>query len=183
MSNTTTRQFLFSAVLLALPVCAFFAVFRPVNAKIDLGRKEIEHKQAMLAKLREATGQTADLERANDQIRASIDSLQSKLPNSKEMDNVLRQVSNIAAKNGLKVPTFKKNATTAPVGLAMEQPLDIEITGDFDGFYKFLLDIEQLPRITRLTDMDISRSDKVDGEMKSKLVLSVYYEGDGSDAK
>src|SRR5206468_3322459 len=100
--STTTRQFMFSAVLLALPVCAYFAVFRPVNAKIELGRKEIEHKQALLGKLREATGQTADLARANDQIRESIDSLQSKLPNSKEMDNVLRQVSNIAGKNGLK---------------------------------------------------------------------------------
>jgi Tfp pilus assembly protein PilO len=65
----------------------------------------------------------------------------------------------------------------------MEQPLDIEITGDFDGFYKFLLDIEQLPRITRLTDLEVVRSDKVDGEMKTKLVLSVYYEGDGSESK
>jgi type IV pilus assembly protein PilO len=181
--STTSRQFLFSAVLLALPVCSYFAVFRPVNAKIDQGRKEIEHKQSLLAKLREATSQTADLARANDQVRQSIESLQAKLPNSKEMDNVLRQVSGIAAKNGLKVPTFKKNDHTAPAGLAMEQPLDIEITGDFDGFYKFLLDIEQLPRITRLTDLDISRSDKVDGEMKSKLVLSVYYEGDGTEGK
>ena len=177
-------QFLFSAVLLALPVCSYFVVFRPVNAKIDQGKKEIEHKQALLAKLREATSQTEDLQRANDQIRESIDSLQAKLPSSKEMDNVLRQVSGIAAKNGLKVPTFKKNDKTAPAGLAMEQPLDIEITGDFDGFYKFLLDLEQLPRITRLTDLDVIRSDKVDGEMKSKLVLSVYYEGgEGSESK
>ena len=191
--STTARQFLFSAVLLALPVCSYYAVFRPVNAKIDQGKKEIEHKQALLTKLREATSQTADLARANDQIRDSIESLQAKLPSSKEMDNVLRQVSGIAAKNGLKVPTFKKNDKTAPAGLAMEQPLDIEITGDFDGFYKFLLDLEQLPRITRLTDLDIIRYEKTglpagtiaaDGEMKSKLVLSVYYEGgEGSESK
>ena len=192
---TTARQFLFSAVLLALPVCSYFVVFRPVNAKIEQGKREIEHKQALLAKLREATSQTADLQRANDQIRESIDSLQAKLPSSKEMDNVLRQVSGIAAKNGLKVPSFKKSDRTAVAGLAMEQPLDIEITGDFDGFYKFLLDIEQLPRITRLTDLDIIRYEKTggpagtnaaDGEMKSKLVLSVYYEGgpgEGSETK
>lgn len=181
--STTARQFLFSAVLLALPVCSYYAVFQPVNGKIEQGKKEIEHKQALLTKLREATSQTADLQRANDEIRQSIDSLQAKLPSSKEMDNVLRQVSSIAAKNGLKVPTFKKNDKTAPAGPAMEQPLDIEITGDFDGFYKFLLDLEQLPRITRLTDLEVVRSDKVDGELKTKLVLSVYYEGDGSDSK
>lgn len=181
--STTARQFLFSAVLLALPVCSYFVVFRPVNAKIQQGKKEIEHKQALLSKLREATSQTDDLQRANDQIRASIESLQAKLPSSKEMDTVLRQVSGIAAKNGLKIPTFKKNDKTAPAGLAMEQPLDIEITGDFDGYYKFLLELEQLPRITRLTDLKISRSDKVDGEMKTSFVLSVYYEGEGSNGK
>ena len=105
---------------------------------------------------------------------------------------MLRQVSGIAAKNGLKIPNFKKNDKTAPAGMAMEQPLDIEITGDFDGFYKFLLDIEQLPRITRFTDLEIVRSDKsggsgaantADGDMKSKFVLSVYYESDGSETK
>ncbi len=179
--STTARQFLFSAVLLALPVSSYFVVFRPVNAKIEQGSREIEHKQSLLTKLREATAQTEDLQRANDQIRLSIESLQAKLPSSKEMDNVLRQVSSIAAKNNLKVPAFKKNERTTPAGLAMEQPLDIEITGDFDGFYKFLLDLEQLPRITRLTDLDVVRSDKVDGEMKAKLVLSVYYEGNGSN--
>lgn len=181
--SSTARQILFSAVLLALPVCSYFVVFRPVNAKIQQGKKEIEHKQALLAKLREATAQTDDLQRANDQIRSSIESLQAKLPSSKEMDTVLRQVSIIAAKNGLKIPTFKKNDKTAPAGLAMEQPLDIEITGDFDGYYNFLLELEQLPRITRLTDLKISRSDKVDGEMKTAFVLSVYYEGEGSVGK
>src|SRR5438132_941820 len=111
--STTARQFLFSAVLLALPVSSYFVVFRPVNAKIEQGGREILHKQALLAKLREATSQTDDLQRANDQIRGSIESLQAKLPSSKEMDNVLRQVSGIAAKSGLKVPNFKKNDKTA----------------------------------------------------------------------
>lgn len=181
--STSMRQWLFSGVLLALPVTAWLAVFRPLNTRIDQGKKEIEHKEALLGKLREATSQTADLVRANDEIRQSIEALQAKLPSSKEMDNVLRQVSGIAGKNGLKVPTFKKNDKTAPAGLAMEQPIDIEITGDFDGFYKFLLDLEQLPRITRITDLQIDRSDKIDGEMKTKFVLSVYYEGDGSTAR
>jgi type IV pilus assembly protein PilO len=171
------RQALFFVVLLTLPVSSYFVVFRPVNAKIEQGKKEIEHKKAMLDKLREATSQTDDLHRANEQVRVAIDAIQARLPTSKEMDNVLRQVSGLANKNGLKVPTFKKNDKTAPAGLAMEQPLDIEITGDFDGFYKFLLDLEQLPRITRITDLSMVRSDKVDGEMKSKFTLSVYYEG------
>jgi len=182
MTNAT-RQLLFFVVLLAMPLASYFLVFKPQNREISRARKEIELKQAMLEKLREATSQSADLARANDQMKQSIEAIQARLPNTKEMDNVLRQVSGLAGKEGLRVPQFKKNDKILPAGLAMEQPIDIEITGDFDGFYKFLLDLEQLPRITRIPDFSIVRSDKVDGEMKTKLTLSVYYEGEGSDAK
>ena len=181
--SSSLRQILFFVVLLALPVSSYFVVFAPVNAKIEQGKKEIEHKRAMLDKLREATSQTDDLQRANEQVKQAIDAIQARLPSGKEMDMVLRQVSTLAGQNDLKVPQFKKNDKNVPAGLAFEQPMDIEITGDFYGFYKFLLDLEQLPRITRLTDLSIVRSDKVDGEMKTKFVLSVYYEGEGSSSK
>lgn len=178
--STTLRQFMFCGVLLALPVSSYFVVFRPVNDKITQGIKEIEHKESLLEKLREATSKTSDLERENLEIRQAIDTQQAKLPTSKEMDTVLRQVSGIASKKNLRVPQFKKSDQTAPAGIAIEQPLDIEITGDHDGFYEFLRDLERLPRITRITDLQVSRSDKINGEIRAKFVLSVYYEGEGA---
>lgn len=175
------RQALFFLLLLALPIATYFMVFKPQNELIKKATQEIEHKQAMLEKLQAATAQAQDLARQNEQIKTQIESIEARLPSNKEMDNVLRQVSNLAAKNNLKVPAFKKSDKTYVAGTAMEQPLDIEITGDFDGFYKFLLDLEQLPRITRIPDFSIVRSDKVDGEMQTKFTLSIYYEGDSKD--
>ena len=32
--------------------------------------------------------------------------------------------------------------------------------------------------LTRIPDMQITRADKSNGEMKTKFILSVYYEGD-----
>lgn len=175
------RQVIFFMLLIALPIASYFFVFKPQNDEINKAKKDIEHKQAMLEKLQAATAQTADLARQIDQIKTEIQSIEARLPSGKEMDNVLRQVSNVAAKNDLKVPTFKRSDKILTAGTAMEQPVDIEITGDFDGFYKFLLDLEQLPRITRIPDFSIVRSDKVDGEMKTKFTLSIYYEGDTKD--
>jgi type IV pilus assembly protein PilO len=171
------RQFLFFAVLLAVPLASFFLVFRPQNQEIARAKLEIDHKQAMLEKLCQATSQSADLARANQEIRQSIEAIQARLPTTKEMDEVLRQVSGLAAKSGLRVPQFRKSDKSAAAGMAVEQPIDVEITGDFDGFYNFLLDLEQLPRITRIPDMEITRSDQNDGEMKAKFTLSIYYEG------
>jgi type IV pilus assembly protein PilO len=175
------RQAVFFLLLLAIPTAGYFVVFRPLNEKIKVAKQEIAHKESMLAELRKATAQTEDLAKANQEMQAAIEAIQARLPSTKEMDNVLRQVANLAAKAGLKIPQFRKNEQILPAGLASEQPLDIEITGDFDGFYRFLLDLEQLPRITRIPDFNIVRSDKVDGEMKTKLTLSVYYQGEGKE--
>lgn len=172
------RQLVFFVVLLALPITAYFLVFDPINNEIAKAKKEIEVKESKLAKLREYTSRTADLQRENEQIKAAIETIQSRLPSGKEMDNVLRQVSAIAGKAGLEIPNFKKSDKVQPAGLAIEQPTDIEMVGDFDGFYEFLLELEKLPRITRIPDLSIKRSDKVNGEMTAKFVLSVYYEGD-----
>lgn len=176
--NAGPRQFVFFAVLLAVPVASFFLVFRPQNTTIHHAKLEIDHKQAMLEKLRQATSQSADLARANQEIRQSIESIQARLPTTKEMDEVLRQVSGLAGRSGLRVAQFRKSDKSAAAGPAVEQPIDVEITGDFDGFYNFLLDLEQLPRITRIPDMEITRSDQNDGEMKAKFTLSIYYEGE-----
>lgn len=175
------RQFIFLVVLLAVPLASYFLVFKPQNEEIKRARTEIELKQAMLEKLRVATAQTADLEQANAEIRKSIEAIESKLPSTKELDTVLREVSAIAANCGLKVPKFKKNDKNIPAGgLAREQPLEVEVTGDFDGFYRFMQDLEKIPRITKIPDMKIVRADSKretnDGEIKATFTLTVYYQ-------
>ncbi len=171
------RQFIFLVVLLAVPLASYFLVFRPQNEEIEKAKTEIELKQAMLEKLRTATSKTADLEQANEEIKKSIEAIESRLPSSKELDIVLREVAIIAGKCGLKIPTFKKNDKTIPAGgLALEQPLDVEITGNFDGFYRFLQDLEKIPRITKIQDMKLTRADDADGNIKASFTLTVYYQ-------
>lgn len=179
--NMIVRQWFFFGVLLAVPVSSYFLVFRPQNQRISRARQEIEHKQAMLEKLRQATAQSADLQKVNHEIRESIDSIRARLPSGKEMPDVLRQVAVLASRNGLEVPNFKNMDKPQSVGVAMEQQIAVEITGDFDGYYRFLQELERMPRITRIPDMSIKRSEKTDGEMKTTFSLSVYYEGEAGN--
>lgn len=174
----TYRQLVFVLVLLALPVASYTLVFRPQNAEIQRARTEIELKAQMLDKLREATAQTKDLEQANREIGESIEAIRARLPDSKSIDTVLREVAQIASRHSLKVPVFKKDDKVLPAGEAMEQPLDITIEGDFDGFYRFLLDLERVPRITRLSDMKLTRQDSDNGLMRAQLTMSIYYRPD-----
>lgn len=172
------REAFLLAVLLALPLASWWLVFQPQNREIAQAKQEIEHKQQMLSKLQETTSRNQDLQRANEEIHKSIQAIEARLPSKKEVDAVVRRVSDLAVESGLEPPSIESDK---PVGAAtyMEQPLKMKITGNFNGFYEFLTKIEQLPRITRIPDMKISRAQEVDGHMKAEFTLSIYFQQEG----
>jgi type IV pilus assembly protein PilO len=174
------RQIVFTAVLLGVPVASFLLVFRPQNQDIKKIKQNTELKQQALEKLRATTALKADLEREIGEIRKTIVTVEKNLPTSKELDTVLRDVAQIAAKVGLRVPKFSRVTEVQDAGTAREQQLDVEVAGDFDGFYNFLLQIEKLPRITRMTDLKLERivdaAEDKDGLARASFKLSIYYQ-------
>lgn len=180
--NLTPRQLIFAGVLVAVPAAAFFALYRPMDKDLKAAKASIELKRTALEALRAQTAQTPNLQKENEAMQAKIAEVEGQLPSSKELDAVLRDVARIATKEGLRVPKFSKNEQQRPAGTAQEQPLDLEIVGDFDSYYSFLLALEKLPRITRLTDMQLQRLEDKDGHMRCTFKLSIYYQTGGSNA-
>jgi len=172
----TARDWLLSLVVLAVPIASYFLVFRPQNIEIERAKREVEHKQSLLAKLREETARNDDLVRANGEIRRKVEEIEARLPSNKEVDSIIRQVSELAVQSGLGSPAMK-NGKPRQEALYMEQPLEISMTGNFQGFYDFLSRLERLPRITRIPIMKIKRDDADgDGNMRAEFTLSIYYQ-------
>lgn len=169
------REFVLLLILLAIPLSSYWLVFRPQNEEISQAKREVQHKREMLNKLREATSQSEDLARANVEIAQSIAGIEARLPTTKEVDLVVRQVSQLAVESGLEAPLMTSDKPVR-AALYMEQPLKMSIKGDFHGFYDFLLRIEKLPRITRIPDMRIRRTDDIDGHMRAEFTLSIYFQ-------
>lgn len=173
--NIGFRELLFLLVLIAMPVASYMFVFRPQNADIEAARKEIEHKEEMLEKLAKATARNDDLKKINDEIAAGISTVESRLPDNKEVDVILGQVSTAARDSRLALPKVR-SANPVPSAKYMEQPLEMTATGDFDDFYRFLLTVEELDRITRVPDMKIKKTDEADGSIEASFTLSIYFE-------
>jgi type IV pilus assembly protein PilO len=169
------RETFLLAVLLALPLLSWWLVFRPQNAEIAQAKREIEHKRQMLQKLQETTSRNQDLQRANEEIRRNIEAIEARLPSSKEVDTVVRQVSELAVLSGLEPPNIESDKPVA-AAVYMEQPLKMKVKGNFNGFYGFLIKLQQLPRITRIPDMKILRAQETDGHMKAEFTLSIYFQ-------
>jgi type IV pilus assembly protein PilO len=168
-------RFLMMATLVGVPVSSYWLVFRPRNAEIVAARAEIDHRQQMLERLREETRRNTDLELANEEIAKSVASIEARLPSNKELDEIVRSVSDLAIESGLGAPSMK-SAKQVKAALFMEQPLEIQMTGDFRKFYDFLIRLEQMPRITRVPDMKLKRLDEGDGNTKAEFTLSIYFQ-------
>jgi len=184
------RDFAFYAVIVAIPIASYFLVFAPRNAEIAKARDEISAKRTRLADLSRLTARIGDLGREIAEREEELDRLNQKLPDREGVDRILEQVTQIAQRSNLAVRSVKgEKAVTA--GPAMELPLKTVIEGDFEGFYQFLLDVESLPRITRVHSMKIAKlgmgprdnpKDAIGGAMRAEFTLSIYF-NDGSAAK
>lgn len=176
------RELMLTGILLSVPLSSYWLVFRPQNNEIERSKSEIRHKEDLLAKLREETARNTDLLKANEDISRSVSAIEARLPSGKEIDAVVRQVSDLAIDAGLGAPAMK-SAKPVKAALYMEQPLEMQMSGNFHGFYEFLLKLEQLPRITRIPDMKIKRDDKENGNLDAEFTLSIYFQDDEGTAK
>lgn len=170
------REMMMLLGVLLIPAGAFMLAFKPQNQRISDDRLALGHMKEMLGKLREETKGNDDLEATNGEVATQIDSMESRLPTNKEIDEIIRQVSILAVDNGLGAPTLK---TEKPVAAAAyrEQPLTMEVSGQWDGFYSFMQQVERLPRITRVVKMTMER-DKEEDLVEVEFQLSIYFRQD-----
>jgi len=178
------REAIFFVVLLAVPVASFVYLFKPRSVEIQKMNEETSTKAERLERLEQVTARIDDIDRAIDQGRKSIEMIEAKLPTEKDVEVILEDVWELAGEHGLKVKSVKSEKPV-PAALYMELPLRMEMTGSFDGFYKFLLSLENLPRITRIHQMTLkrpgsgrgpSKEDTPEGWVSSEFTLSIYFQ-------
>ncbi|MEO1007780.1 MAG: type 4a pilus biogenesis protein PilO [Planctomycetota bacterium] len=169
------REIVLLVVLFAVPLASYWFVFRPQNTQIERAREEIALRRDKLERLQQESARRGTLEAATQEISTRIDAIEARLPTNKELADVVRQISDLATDADLQQPTI---VTEKPVkaALYLEQPLKVELQGDFRGFYRFLLELEQMERITRMTNISVKRSDSIDGHMMAEFTLSIYFQ-------
>jgi type IV pilus assembly protein PilO len=173
------RELLFFIVLLGFLAGTYFFVFAKANQKREALRLEILQKQQALADLQVSTAGIEDLNKRIKDLQEAIAYFESKLPQEKEFDKILEEVSNMASANSLQSKAVR-TLKTERCATYSEQPIQIGLSGNFNGFYLFLQQLEKLPRITRITGMSLQKIQERDGDMQATMTLSIFFEPLGS---
>jgi len=173
--KSSLRKFVFFILLLGVAYCAYQYMIKPANGKLAQKRIEVDKKLARLAQFERATVEAKDLTEQLKHLQKAIDILESKLPHTSEIHKVLEQVTLIAQKQGLKPKTIQTEKQENNSGY-IEQPLKMKLVGNFPSFYSFLLELEKLPRIMKIRQLELKKQATEEGQIAADFIVSIFFQ-------
>ncbi len=117
-------------------------------------------------------------------MQEAIEFFESKLPPTIEIDRVLQDVTVIGEKQGVKCKTIRRLKKKDNSGY-IEQLLKMELEGNFNSFYSFLLELEKLPRIMKIRELELEKDirlssveaqTKHEGQITADFVVSIFFQ-------
>jgi type IV pilus assembly protein PilO len=173
--NSAFRKAVFFILLVGIAVVGYQYMIRPANRNLAKAKQRVEAKLAKLSEFEKATAAAEDLTKQLQQLHDAVKFFESKLPPTSEIHKVLEQVTVIAQKQDLEPKTIRTLEKKENSGY-IEQPLKMELTGDFKSFYSYLLELEQLPRIMKIRELDLDKQRQQEGQVSADFIVSIFFQ-------
>ncbi len=136
-----------------------------LNQKLSSLNADIQEKRIIASDIEKFRQEKAALE-------ATLAKYLEKLPNEKEIPDLIDSVSQAVKDVGLKIFLFKPNPER-PKGFYAEVPIQMKVQGGFESFYEFCDKISKLPRIVNIENMAIKVKDE-SGSMESTFTVTTF---------
>jgi len=110
-----------------------------------------------------------------EEMERSFGAMLRQLPSKTEVAELLVDISQAGLANGLEFELFKP-ANEVPVEFYAELPINIQVTGVYHDFGRFVSDVAALPRIVTLHDITIvpSNTNKTEGGLVMSATAKTY---------
>ncbi len=174
--TSSLRKIIFFVLLVGVSVAGYHYMIKPANKDLAEEKGKLETKLAQLAKFEEAASAADDLAKQLEKLQEAIEFFESKLPPTSQIHEVLEQVTVIAQKEGLKPKTIRTLSSKDNSGY-IEQPLKMQLEGNFSSFYSFLLELEKLPRIMKIRELKLEKQSSDDeGQIAADFIVSIFFQ-------
>lgn len=161
-----------AAVLIVLPVAAYFLDWQSQLDELDAGQQqEKKLKEDYVNKKRQAI----NLELYRQQLReidTQFGALLRQLPNKSQMDALLVDINQAGLGRGLQFELFKPAPAEIVREFYAELPIQIKVAGNYHDMGAFASDVGQLSRIVTLNDVSIA-ADK-DGTLQMEATARTF---------
>jgi type IV pilus assembly protein PilO len=175
MMTSGFRKIVFTALLFGVAIIGYQFMIKPANKNLADTKGRLETKLSQLSKFGKAATAAEDLTKQLEELEEAIKFFENKLPPTSQIHEVLEQVTVIAQKQGLKPKTFRTLKKKDNSGY-VEQPLRMELVGNFSSFYSFLLELEKLPRIIKIRELKLDKKKINEGQISADFILSIFFQ-------
>ncbi len=169
------RKLVFFVLVLGVAACGYQFMIKPANEHLAKAKMRVQKQRTKLAEFEKATAAAEDLNRELAQLQEAIQFFESKLPPTSEIHKVLENVTLIAQKQGLEPKSIRTLDQKDNSGY-VEQPLKMELEGNFNSFYVFLLELEKLPRIMKIRELKLDKRFDEKGRVAADFVVSIFFQ-------
>ncbi len=169
------RKAVFFVLLLGVTVVGYQYMIKPANKNLAEAKGRVQAKLDKLTEFEKTTAAAESLTKQLEELQEAIKFFESKLPPTSEIHKVLEQVTVIAQEQGLKpktIRTLKKEDNSGYI----EQPLEMQLEGNFNSFYSFLLELEKLPRIMKIRKLQLQKQEQSEGQIAADFVVSIFFQ-------
>lgn len=173
--NSSVRHLIFFVLIIGMAYVSWAYMIKPANENLTQQRSTMEIQKAKLNELQQATAAAENLSEQLKKIEGAIDVFESKLPPTSEIHTVLQDVTLIAQRHGLTPKTIRTLKNEENRGY-IEQPLEMELHGNFNSYYAFLLELEKLDRITKIRELKLRKKSKSEGQTEARFVMSIFFQ-------
>ncbi len=175
MMTSSLRKVVFSVLLFGVAIVGYQYMIMPANKNLANIKVRLETKLSQLSKFGKTAMESEGLSKQLEELEEAIKFFENKLPPKSQIHEVLEQVTVIAQKQGLKPKTFRTLQEKDNNGY-IEQPLKMELVGNFSSFYSFLLELEKLPRIIKIRELKLDKKKVTEGQISADFILSIFFQ-------
>ncbi|MCO7247176.1 type 4a pilus biogenesis protein PilO [Halomonas sp. Mc5H-6] len=135
-----------------------------------------QQESRLLGDYRRQSGEAAQLPKMREQLATLEDQMarvRAILPTDAEIPSLLDSISDAAVDNRLTIETIRLRPTVTQRHY-VEQPLDIQVRGDFHQIARFAADIASLSRLVTQHDFTLAPVDNSGGNLRLSLLARTY---------
>jgi len=171
------RKIVFFVLLVGLSYVAYQYWIKPVNSKLVIQKAELHTKLTKLQEAEKNIPAPGDLNKQLEQLQEAVEFFESKLPPKSEIDKVLHDITVIVQNQGLRSKRVLRLEKKDNSGY-IEQPLKMELVGNFNAFYSFLLELEKLPRIMKIRELELDKQKQSQGQIAANFIVSIFFQNE-----
>ena len=150
---------LFVALALGGVAVFFYFYVMPVNAEMDTRRQTLEGLRANIAKGSITANQLKEFKQRVSDREAQLESLRARLPEQKDVGDLLRRIQTLAVQSNLAIRGFKPSPSVTKQ-LHAEWPIALKLEGTYHNLGIFFDRVSKFSRIINISNLDIKAKDK-----------------------